>query len=65
MVNGSQRSEQFNKRAAYFIDEEFNHYKPIGATHEGKQWLEINHFTGKPGVIMADDMKWFDKNLLR
>ncbi len=59
MVRGSRVNKKFNKQAAYFIDEAFNHYKPIGATHEGKEWLIVNDFAGKPGVVMSDDMGVF------
>lgn len=65
MVRGSSKSKKFNKNAAYFIDEAFNHYKPIGATHEGVKWLEVNDFAGKPGVVMADDMGWFAKEFIK
>lgn len=59
IVNGSQTSKRFNKDAVYFIDEAFSHYKPIGASHEGIQFLKVNHFDGKPGVIVADDISSF------
>ncbi|WP_156291270.1 catalase [Oceanobacillus salinisoli] len=59
MINGSRKSQKFNKDAAYFIDEAFSHYKPIGATHEGRKWLEVNQLIGKPGVVMKDDLKIF------
>jgi len=55
MVSGSRKSKKFNKDAIYFIDEAFSHYKPIGATHEGQKYLEVNDFNGKQGVVMADD----------
>lgn len=61
MVNGSKRSKKFNKDAAYFIDKAFSHYKPIGATHEGIKWFEVNQFVGKPGVVVGNDMRKFSK----
>lgn len=59
IVRGSRVSSSFNKKAAYFIDQAFNHYKPIGATGEGKEWLIINDFNGQPGVVMSDNITEF------
>lgn len=59
MIRGSDKNIKFNKDAAYFIDEAFSHYKPIGATGEGIEWLKVNHFEGKPGVISETDMTVF------
>lgn len=59
MVRGSRESMRFNKDAATFIYEAFNHYKPLGATHEGKMWLEADDIGDSVGVVMADDMDWF------
>ncbi|WP_088105876.1 catalase [Halalkalibacter urbisdiaboli] len=59
MVRGSHENVTFNKDAASFIKEAFNQYKPIGATHEGKRWLEVDGIGNSPGVVMADDMEWF------
>ncbi|MDX8047550.1 catalase [Gracilibacillus sp. S3-1-1] len=59
MVRGSDKNKKFNKDIAYFIDEAFSHYKPIGATNEGIPWIEINKFDGKPGVVTAQDMNTF------
>jgi catalase len=64
MVKGSSRSKKFNKDAANFIYEAFNHYKPIGATHEGKRWLEVNEIGDAPGVVMGDDMEWFAEEFI-
>lgn len=65
MVRGSRKSKTFNVQAAHFIFEAFSHYKAIGATHEGKKWLEVNHIDDDAGVVMADDMDWFAKELLK
>ena len=59
IANGSKTSKKFNKDAAYFIDEAFSHYKPIGATHEGIQFLTLNNFNGKPGVVTGEDIRSF------
>jgi catalase len=59
IVNGSNTSRRFNKDAVYFIDEAFSHYKPIGATHEGIQFLTINNFDRKPGVVTGEDIRSF------
>jgi catalase len=59
MIRGSNKDIMFNKDAAYFIDEAFSHYKPIGATGVGIEWLKVNHFEGKPGVISETDITDF------
>ncbi|RFU67321.1 catalase [Peribacillus saganii] len=58
-VGGTAESKKFYKDAAYFIHEAFNHYKPIGATHEGKQWLEMEKMTNSPGVVVGEDVNEF------
>ena len=64
IVNGSQTSQKFNRDAAYFMDEAFSHYKPIGATGEGIQFLTMNHLVGKPGVIAGNDMNSFPQDFI-
>lgn len=64
MVKGSSEDKMFNKDASYFIDEAFKHYKPIGATHEGMKWLEVNNSASQPGVVMGDDMEGFVKEFV-
>ena len=65
VVNGSQTSRKFNKEAVYFIDEAFSHFKPIGATRGGIQFLTVNHYDGKPGVIVGDDVRSFPEAFIR
>lgn len=64
MIRGSRKNKKFNKDAAYFIDEAFSHYKPIGATGEGIDWLTVNHLDGKPGVISGTDIEEFTEEFL-
>ena len=63
IVNGSKTGKKFNKDAAYFIDEAFSHYKPIGATHEGIQFLTLNNFNGKPASLRVKIFAAFQTNL--
>ncbi|WP_338470907.1 catalase [Niallia sp. XMNu-256] len=63
-VGGNVESKEFNQNAAYFIKEAFCHYKPIGATHEGKKYLQEENLTNSPGVIIGDDMKQFTQNFI-
>jgi catalase len=64
MIRGSRKNKKFNKDAAYFIDEAFSHYKPIGATGEGIEWLRVNHLEGKPGVITGTDIGEFTEEFM-
>ena len=52
-VGGPDVSRKFAKEAARYIGEAFDHYKPIGATHDGQQWLEAAHIENQPGVVAA------------
>ena len=58
-VGGMKISDEFTKQAAKYIGEAFDHYKPIGATHEGKKWLEAAHMEGQPGVVTGEDAALF------
>ncbi|NHM32111.1 catalase [Neobacillus terrae] len=56
-AGGKNLNDKLMKEASYFITEAFNHYKPIGATHEG-----INIIAGledSPGVITGEEPKEF------
>lgn len=63
-VGGKGESKKFNQNATYFINEAFSHFKPIGATHEGKKWLQEENLINSPGVIIGDNMKEFAGNFL-
>lgn len=65
IVRGSSDSEKFNKDAGYFVYEAFHHYKPIGATHDGKTWLETEEMGQGAGVVLADDVEWFVKEFVK
>ncbi|MBD8014833.1 catalase [Planococcus wigleyi] len=52
-VGGPDVSRKFAKEAARYIGEAFDHYKPIGATHDGQQWLEAAYIENQPGVVAA------------
>ncbi|GGB39411.1 catalase [Fictibacillus barbaricus] len=51
VVGGNSENPMFKKEALYFVNEAFSHYKPIGATHEGEEWLSEAQIVGNPGVI--------------
>ncbi|RWR11653.1 catalase [Siminovitchia fortis] len=54
IVGGEKTSHQFFESAAYFIKEAFAHYKPIGASYQGKQLLEELNLPSNAGVITGD-----------
>jgi catalase len=58
-VGGPVVDKKFARNAAYYVTEAFGHFKPIGATHDGKKWLDANGYTGEPGVVTNDSMKSF------
>ncbi|TDL31852.1 catalase [Jeotgalibacillus sp. S-D1] len=58
-VGGEDLSKKFVKNTAYFINEAFTHFKPIGATHDGLKWLEVNGIQDSAGVVHSEDMSQF------
>lgn len=58
-VGGENVSKRFAKEASKYIGEAFDHYKPIGATHDGMIWLEAAEMQDQPGVITGEDMADF------
>lgn len=58
-VGGPDVSRKFAKEAARYIGEAFDHYKPIGATHDGQQWLQAAGIESQPGVVAASDVSSF------
>jgi catalase len=52
-AGGIMESRKFGKDAAYFIKEAYSHFKPIGATHEGKDLLKANGIGKSPGVVIG------------
>ena len=64
-VGGNVECKKFNQNAAYFINEAFSHFKPIGATHEGKKWLQAGNLMNSPGVVIGDDMREFAENFVK
>lgn len=49
-LGGEFLADSSNMKAAYFIQEAYSHYKPIGASAEGLKWLEPQ-MENSPGVI--------------
>lgn len=65
MVRGSAKNMKFNRDAARFIYEAFTHYKPIGATHDGKEWLKKDKIGNSPGVVLEDDVNQFVSEFIK
>ncbi len=65
IVSGSKENKTFHKQATYFIEEAFSHYKPIGATQEGKSLL-VDNMDSSPGVVVyGGEKKEFTKKLIQ
>ncbi|MGP4059460.1 catalase [Halobacillus sp. H74] len=54
-VGGKEQDKAFKKKASYFLNEAFTHFKPIGATHEGVHWLKENELNGNSGVVSGEN----------
>ena len=65
IAGGYSESKQFSKGMAHFIYEAFNHYKPLGATNEGKLWLEMDAIGESPGIVMSDQPDWFAPEFIK
>ncbi|WP_226681779.1 catalase [Sutcliffiella horikoshii] len=59
VVGGKNVDKKFDRETTYFVEEAYDHFKPIGATHDGKQWLEKLEISGAPGVVLADEASQF------
>ncbi|WP_043930988.1 catalase [Bacillus sp. EB01] len=59
IVGGAENSPKFKKTALDFVQEAFEHYKPIGATHAGAEIVEQAGILGQPGVITGSDPSEF------
>ncbi|PKR76880.1 catalase HPII [Halalkalibacillus sediminis] len=55
VVGGEDVSKSFKHDAKYFVQEAFQHFKPIGATHQGVNWLKDNNLDQSPGVVAGSD----------
>ncbi|PMC40236.1 catalase HPII [Bacillus sp. UMB0899] len=65
-AGGKGVNQTFKEEAAYFIKEAFSHYKAIGATFEGIDWLPKDVMTDSPGVIIEDEnMNQFAQNFVQ
>ncbi|WP_137791258.1 catalase [Bacillus sp. E(2018)] len=61
-VVGGSDDATFKKNALHFVNEAFAHFKPIGGTHEGQQWLNEAELTGQPGVVSGEGKEGFVQN---
>ncbi|MGD6776098.1 catalase [Sutcliffiella horikoshii] len=59
VVGGKEVDRKFDRETTYFVEEAYDHFKPIGATHDGKQWLEKLEVSGAPGVVLTDEVDQF------
>ncbi|GAA0608758.1 catalase [Virgibacillus siamensis] len=64
VAGGKDINEASLKKIQYYTDETFAHYKTIGATHEGKEWLDKHKLSGNSGVITEDDWKVFTRQFI-
>ncbi|WP_316570249.1 catalase [Neobacillus sp. YIM B06451] len=59
VVGGGENTPKFKKTALYFLQEAFEHYKPIGATHAGAEIAQQAGIIGAPGVVVASTPEEF------
>ena len=54
VVGGPNMSETFQYKTRQFVIEQYNHYKPIGASQYGQSVIGQLGIDGRPGVVVAD-----------
>lgn len=65
VVGGPETSDKFMKETKKFLEKTYDHYKTIGATHDGAKLLEMNDIkAGTPGVVMASDPAAFAQQFI-
>lgn len=65
VVGGPNLDKAYKDKAKYFTKEAYMHFKPIGATHDGKSWLQEEEMTDQPGVITSDDLESFGEDFIK
>ena len=63
-IGGNDRDEKFDSDATNFIKEAYMHYKPIGAVHNGRKWLEKDGMASGVGVVIEEDKALFMEKFL-
>ncbi|GAB3792603.1 hypothetical protein GCM10028868_08070 [Virgibacillus kimchii] len=58
-AGGMEKSKEFDSNASYYLKEAFSHFKPIGATHEGKDLIKAQNLSAQSGVIMEASVNSF------
>ncbi|TYS45878.1 catalase [Bacillus infantis] len=64
-AGGNGGTKKFQQDAAYFINEAFSHFKPIGATHEGRKWIENSGKSNAAGVVLGDGTESFAEEFIQ
>ncbi|WP_010532175.1 catalase [Lentibacillus jeotgali] len=59
VAGGPNMDNSFKRNASYMVHEMFKHYKPIGATGDGRKLLEGANVTGETGVVQNDNTDSF------
>jgi catalase len=59
IAGGPTESRKFHKKTTQFLTDAFNHYKAIGATHDGVKWLDEQKIKESPGVVAHGDNRTF------
>ncbi|MBU5266620.1 catalase [Virgibacillus proomii] len=57
IAGGKRKSIEFHNKARYFVNEAFQHYKPIGAMNEGKKVLDEIGIRSDLGVITDSSLE--------
>jgi catalase len=64
-VGGKGETKKFQQDAVYFINEAFSHFKPIGATHAGRKWIENSGKSNAAGIILGDGAESFAEEFIQ
>ncbi len=56
---GKETNQAFDRSTTEYLEEAFRHYKALGATQEGKEWLKASNIQVGAGVIEEKGAKQF------
>nr|WP_090586127.1 MULTISPECIES: catalase [unclassified Paenibacillus] len=63
-AGGQMENRLFQKQAGIFVKEAYEHYKPIGATREGRQLLKTCAAENGPGVVTGEEPHYFSRDFI-
>lgn len=64
-MGGQNISSTFEKETKKYLKKTYNHYKAIGATHEGTELVRENIQANQPGIVLQENARNFADNFIQ